>query len=125
MTFVCSICEEPSTAICVYCTKDACANHLCDRCRRCSDCCECDVRLEEHPEYAERALEEAVVEAQKELVAEEADAPAGAVTAEPAADEAPAVPDTVPVEDGSAEAGTSETQPLPGDEREASPDGHQ
>ena len=43
--FTCSICGEPSTDICVYCTKDACANHRCDRCKRCSDCCECDVPL--------------------------------------------------------------------------------
>jgi hypothetical protein len=27
--FSCSICGEPSTEICVYCTKDACPNHLC------------------------------------------------------------------------------------------------
>lgn len=39
----CSICGEPSTEICVYCTKDTCANHRCDRCKRCSDCCECEV----------------------------------------------------------------------------------
>ena len=43
-TFACSICGEPSTEICVYCTKDACNNHLCSRCGRCSDCCECDIR---------------------------------------------------------------------------------
>jgi hypothetical protein len=41
--FRCSICGEPSTQICVYCTKDACPNHLCERCGRCSDCCECKV----------------------------------------------------------------------------------
>lgn len=41
----CSICGEPSHDICVYCTKDACSNHRCDRCKRCSDCCECDVPL--------------------------------------------------------------------------------
>ena len=46
--FTCSICGEPSVSICSYCTKDACPNHLCDRCGRCSDCCECDIRLEEH-----------------------------------------------------------------------------
>ena len=46
-TFVCSICGEPSTQICVYCTKDTCPNHLCLRCSRCSDCCECEVPLEE------------------------------------------------------------------------------
>mgnify|MGYP003622980743 CR=1 FL=1 len=43
--FVCSICSDPSTDICVFCTKDTCRNHRCDRCRRCSDCCECDVPL--------------------------------------------------------------------------------
>ena len=44
-TFVCSICGETSTDICVYCTKDTCANHRCLRCLRCSDCCECEVPL--------------------------------------------------------------------------------
>jgi len=44
-TLTCSICGEPSHDICVYCTKDACSNHRCDRCKRCSDCCECDVPL--------------------------------------------------------------------------------
>ncbi len=60
LTFTCSICGEPSVSICVYCTKDACPNHLCDRCSRCSDCCECDVRLDEHPEHVplqENAME--------------------------------------------------------------------
>ena len=51
LTCTCSICGERSVSICVYCTKDACPNHLCDRCQRCSDCCECDIRLEEHPEH--------------------------------------------------------------------------
>ncbi len=45
MPFTCSICGEESTRICVRCTKDACDNHLCERCRRCSDCCECEVKL--------------------------------------------------------------------------------
>ena len=44
-TFTCSICGEASRRICVFCTKDACPNHLCERCNRCSDCCECDVPL--------------------------------------------------------------------------------
>lgn len=44
-TFTCSICEEPSTQICEYCTKDACANHLCGKCHRCSDCCVCEIPL--------------------------------------------------------------------------------
>jgi hypothetical protein len=43
--FTCSICGEPASEICVYCTKDACGNHRCERCKRCSDCCECDVPL--------------------------------------------------------------------------------
>jgi hypothetical protein len=43
-TFVCHICGEPSSEICVRCTKDACANHRCEKCKRCSDCCQCDFR---------------------------------------------------------------------------------
>jgi hypothetical protein len=46
MPFICSICEEYSTDICVSCTKDTCANHLCAKCARCSDCCTCDIALE-------------------------------------------------------------------------------
>jgi len=45
-TFTCSICGEISQRICIYCTKDACSNHLCERCHRCSDCCECDTLFE-------------------------------------------------------------------------------
>ena len=44
--FSCSICGESSTDICVNCTKDACPNHLCEKCRCCSDCCECQIPLE-------------------------------------------------------------------------------
>jgi len=52
-TFTCSICGETSHHICVYCTKDTCGNHLCERCRRCSDCCQCEVSLiEEHVNHA-------------------------------------------------------------------------
>ncbi|MDP2995900.1 MAG: hypothetical protein Q8N47_00340 [Bryobacterales bacterium] len=46
--FTCSICAESSRDICVYCTKDACQNHICRRCLRCSDCCECEVPLDAH-----------------------------------------------------------------------------
>lgn len=55
--FTCSICGEPSTEICIYCTKDACSNHRCTRCKRCSDCCECEVPLsaEEFPAEPEAA----------------------------------------------------------------------
>ena len=45
MPFLCSICGEESTRICARCTKDACNNHLCEKCFRCSDCCECEVVL--------------------------------------------------------------------------------
>ncbi len=47
MPFICSICGEESTRICARCTKDACNNHLCEKCLRCSDCCECEVTLSE------------------------------------------------------------------------------
>lgn len=43
--FNCSICGETSRHICIFCTKDACRNHLCERCHRCSDCCECEMPL--------------------------------------------------------------------------------
>ncbi len=45
MPFICSICGEESTRICARCTKDACNNHLCEKCLRCSDCCECEITL--------------------------------------------------------------------------------
>ncbi len=41
--FTCSICGESSQRICVACTKDACENHLCARCKCCSDCCNCEM----------------------------------------------------------------------------------
>ena len=47
MPFSCSICEQESTRICAFCTKDACNIHICDRCGCCSDCCQCDVPLDE------------------------------------------------------------------------------
>ena len=49
MPFACSICEQESTRICVFCTKDACNIHLCGRCGCCSDCCPCEVPLSEPP----------------------------------------------------------------------------
>jgi hypothetical protein len=53
--FFCSICSEESTRICARCTKDTCANHICDKCGRCSDCCECEVTLSEHAPVAQTA----------------------------------------------------------------------
>jgi transcription elongation factor Elf1 len=61
--FTCSICGEPSTDICAYCTKDACSNHRCVRCKRCSDCCECDVPLSAEEVVIEEA---AVIEVRPE-----------------------------------------------------------
>src|ERR1700690_3304013 len=52
MPFSCSICGEPSTRICVRCTKDACDNHICEKCLKCSDCCECEVALDAAPRTA-------------------------------------------------------------------------
>ncbi len=63
--FTCSICGEPSTHICAYCTKDACANHRCVRCKRCSDCCECEVPLS-----AEEPVPEVVSEAPANVIVE-------------------------------------------------------
>ncbi len=51
MPFTCSICGEEASRICVRCTKDACSNHVCEKCRRCSDCCECEVSLDEAHEF--------------------------------------------------------------------------
>ncbi len=65
--FTCSICGEPSTNICAYCTKDACGNHRCERCKRCSDCCECEVPLS-----AEEAVSAIVAEAPAEVILEPA-----------------------------------------------------
>jgi len=59
--FLCSICEQESTRICVNCTKDTCSNHLCERCGSCSDCCDCEVPLDE-PEVAHLHVETIVVE---------------------------------------------------------------
>jgi hypothetical protein len=55
--FTCSICGEASVNICSYCTKDACSNHRCERCKRCSDCCECEFPLSaEEPVAVEEVL---------------------------------------------------------------------
>ena len=56
MPFQCAICEEESNQICVYCTKDTCGNHICEKCLRCSDCCGCEVPLEEYREPAVEAV---------------------------------------------------------------------
>ena len=62
LTFTCSICGEPSGDICIYCTKDACSNHVCEKCHKCSDCCECEVRLEERSEVVAAVVAPLVAE---------------------------------------------------------------
>jgi len=85
--FTCSICGEPSTDICAYCTKDTCTNHRCTRCKRCSDCCECEVPLSAAEPEVEPAIEP---EAAPALApeAEHAIAPAVEPDAEPDAEPA-------------------------------------
>ena len=85
MAFLCSICGEESTQICVRCTKDACRNHLCDKCHRCSDCCECEVPLDQ-PMHAAPAVREH----------DAAPVPAPEAALEPVPEPAP-VPDPAPV----------------------------
>jgi hypothetical protein len=72
-TYSCSICSEPSTDICIWCTKDACRNHHCHRCHRCSDCCECDVPVadSEEVEQVAKPVAEPVTPDVIEQVAEE------------------------------------------------------
>jgi hypothetical protein len=69
MVFACSICGESSEEICVYCTKDTCANHFCERCKRCSDCCLCEspiIRDKRAQEPAQEAGNTATVEEELE-----------------------------------------------------------
>jgi len=65
--FICSICGEPAGEICVYCTKDACSNHRCDRCKRCSDCCECEIPLSAAEAPAAVEVEASAAESQAEV----------------------------------------------------------
>jgi len=88
MPFACSICGEESTRICARCTKDACDNHLCEKCRRCSDCCECEVRLAEPVHKAPRAAVRAVAQAAAPAGTME---PEAAVEAEPEFSEPPRI----------------------------------
>ena len=60
MPFTCSICGEESARICARCTKDACDNHLCEKCGRCSDCCECEITLADTNHTSARAVVESV-----------------------------------------------------------------
>ena len=80
MVFLCSICEQESTRICVNCTKDACSNHLCGRCDCCSDCCDCEVPLD-GPEVTHLHVETIVVE---QTMVEELGVPDETTDVEPA-----------------------------------------
>lgn len=86
--FTCSICGEPSRDICVLCTKDACANHRCERCKRCSDCCECEVPLS----AAEPVEAHQVEETHPPLGDGHGSAPAAVQTPEPVIQPAPTEP---------------------------------
>jgi len=104
MPFQCSICGEESTRICARCTKDACDNHLCEKCLKCSDCCECEVKLSPHVPESVRAALQAVAapepqpEAAAEPVAHPDPEPQSEAAAEPVAqpDPEPADPARVP-----------------------------
>lgn len=93
MPFICSICGEESTRICARCTKDACDNHLCEKCMRCSDCCECEVALSEPTRSVVRV---AVSEPEPEPVpapAAEEPSPAPESAVEPPVPEPEALPE--------------------------------
>lgn len=102
-TFTCSICGEASREICVFCTKDTCANHVCQRCHRCSDCCACDMPLTIVQEEIAPTGARPVQTTQPEIAPEEAPAlsepePAAPEELEPAMPEEagePAAPELV------------------------------
>lgn len=94
MPFMCSICAEESTRICARCTKDACNNHLCEKCRRCSDCCECEVMLSENSPVMTAASARAVIQAAKSE-----GSPARSPEHEPEAPHPPPDPDPFPEDD--------------------------
>ena len=113
MPFTCTICEEESTRICVWCTKDTCPNHLCQKCGRCSDCCECEVPLDEP--VRETAHEHAIAAHAPDAQTEPALPPemqawpdiaahAGGAGIEPASDSVPGEPETVALAAFAAEA---------------------
>jgi len=79
--------------ICARCAKDACSNHVCERCLRCSDCCDCEVALSE-PAREPVSTVFRTVASQR---AEEAAAPVPAPPADP--DEPNPAPDPWPGEE--------------------------
>ena len=89
--FTCSICGEPAGEICVFCTKDACSNHRCDRCKRCSDCCECEIPLSaaEAPPIVEEVVSQSDSPAQPAFPPEPHLQPEGEPATEEPADNLP------------------------------------
>jgi hypothetical protein len=75
--FTCSICGEASVNICSYCTKDACSNHRCERCKRCSDCCECEVPLSAEEPLSGEAVTESMLQPEIESLQPEPPEPEG------------------------------------------------
>jgi hypothetical protein len=123
MPFICSICGEQSTRICARCTKDACDNHLCEKCLRCSDCCECEVTLSEPVRHVVRAtvpVEGPVTEPVQAGAETSAETPATELpVAEPQLAEPPA-PELSPAEPQLAEPPAAESAPAesPADSQE-------
>jgi hypothetical protein len=93
MPFTCSICGEDSTRICARCTKDACNNHLCERCLECSDCCDCEVALSEPAREPASAVFRSVASQRRE------EAPIPVPTPPPDPDEPNPEPDPWPADD--------------------------
>jgi hypothetical protein len=122
MPFTCSICGEESTRICVRCTKDACDNHLCEKCLRCSDCCECEVKLSAPkrmmvhaalPGPAEAAISAPDPSPEPPLPTPEADPAPGPVEAViPAPDPSPEPPLPAPDPDPAPGAGPEDSAPV-------------
>ncbi len=86
MPFSCSICEQESTRICAFCTKDACGMHICERCGCCSDCCQCDVPLDEPLHEHIEALPEHAAAIPSDLVVETSQAEPSAIEPQPLID---------------------------------------
>ncbi len=110
MPFVCSICGEESTRICARCTKDACDNHLCEKCFRCSDCCECEVALTEQVHAPARAAIRAAAAPQPVERTPEPDPDPEPPRPAPDPDPFPA-PEDEPVPENASDATDSDVQP--------------
>jgi hypothetical protein len=118
MPFVCSICGEESMRICALCTKDACNNHLCEKCGRCSDCCECEVALFEEPKSPSWGSARAAVRAAAEAKATE---PASEPAPPEPGNNAEAIPQAVPPPAEPAPSPNPDPDPVPEEEPQPGP----